>query len=389
MLDFPDPGISASTRLVVSPIHFTLAYLMAKPKSTSSPKAVSDSEIQSPSHDDRTWMQIALREGHKGIGLTSPNPPVGALLVKDDHILGKGWHRKAGEAHAEVVAIKDALTRHSVDEVKGATLYVTLEPCSTKGQTGACTDVILKHGIRRVVVGTIDPNPKHAGTGIQILEDAGVEVVTGCREDEAKHLIRFFAKHITTGRPWVIAKTAITLDGRTTLRTEDGSWITGKDALDDVQKLRQQIDAILVGGETVRTDNPRLTLRDDFAKDRIQPWRIILTATKDLPEEANLLTDEHQDRTMVIHGASLNRALSLLGDQGVCSVMIESGGRLFSHGLANDLIDEVVIYLAPIIGGGDSRLMPMNQLVADLNEVNYTTIGRDLRVTGFPTRRHS
>ena len=129
--------------------------------------------------------------------------------------------------------------------------------------------------------------------------------------------------------------------------------------------------------------------RDDFAKDRIQPWRIILTATKDLPEEANLLTDEHQDRTMVIHGASLDRALSLLGDQGVCSVMIESGGRLFSHGLANDLIDEVVIYLAPIIGGGDSRLMPMNQLVADLNEVNYTTIGRDLRVTGFPTRRHS
>ncbi len=342
-----------------------------------------------PNHDDRTWMQIAIREGRRGLGLTSPNPPVGAVLVKDDHILGKGWHRRAGEAHAEVAAIEDAKVRHSEKAIKGATLYVTLEPCSTKGRTGACTDLILSHGIKRVVVGTVDPNPRHAGAGIRLLEEKGVEVVTGCREDEARHLIRFFAKHVTTGRPWVIAKSAITLDGRTTLRAHDGAWITGEEARNDVQKLRQQVDAILVGGETVRRDNPRLTLRDEFAKDRPQPWRVILTATRELPEDATLLTDEHQDRTMIIHGASLDRALALLGDQGVCSVMIESGGRLFAHGLANDLIDEVVIYLAPIIGGGDTRIMALNQLVADLEEVDYTPVGRDLRVTGFPNRRRS
>ncbi|MCB1231612.1 MAG: bifunctional diaminohydroxyphosphoribosylaminopyrimidine deaminase/5-amino-6-(5-phosphoribosylamino)uracil reductase RibD [Verrucomicrobiae bacterium] len=342
---------------------------------------------KSSTHDDRTWMKIALHEGAKGLGLTSPNPPVGAVLVKDDHILGRGWHRKAGEAHAEVVAIEDALGRCSPDDLKKATLYVTLEPCSTTGRTGACTDLIQLHQIGRVVIGTVDPNPAHAGAGIKILEKAGVEVITGCREDEAKHLIRFFAKHITTGRPWVIAKTAITLDGRTTLRSEDGSWITGKAALDDVQKLRRQIDAILIGGETLRRDDPRLTLRGDFAKDRPQPWRVVLTAMKDLPTDAKLFTDEHHERTMILRGASLEKSLDLLGDQGVCSVMIESGGRLMAHGLANDLIDEVVIYLAPILGGGDTRLMPVDRIVADLCDVTYQQIGRDFRVTGFPKRR--
>src|SRR5690606_25701014 len=139
----------------------------------------------------------------------------------------------------------------------------TLEPCSTAGRTGACTDAIIATGFHRVVIGCLDPNPAHAGAGIEILRDAGIEVVSGCREEEARHLIRFFAKHITTGRPWVIAKTAITLGGRTALRSEDGPWISGPEALEDVQRLRRQIDAILVGGETVRRDDPRLTLRGE------------------------------------------------------------------------------------------------------------------------------
>jgi diaminohydroxyphosphoribosylaminopyrimidine deaminase / 5-amino-6-(5-phosphoribosylamino)uracil reductase len=141
---------------------------------------------------------------------------------------------------------------------------VTLEPCSTEGKTGACTRAILSHKIGRVVVGTLDPNPNHAGAGIDLLRKAKVAVAVGCREDEATNLIRYFAKHITTRRPYVIAKSAITLDGRTVLRSEDGSWITGKAALEDVQRLRRQVDAILVGGETVRRDNPRLTLRGEF-----------------------------------------------------------------------------------------------------------------------------
>ncbi len=351
--------------------------------------ASSRSSSKELTHDDRTWMKIALHEGRKGLGLTSPNPPVGAVLVKDDQILGRGWHRKAGEAHAEINAIKDALSRHSDADLKKATLYVTLEPCSTKGRTGACTDAILERKIGRVVVGCLDPNPDHAGAGIELLEKAKVKVVTGCREEEARHLIRFFEKHVTTGRPWVIAKTAITLDGRTTLRSEDGSWITGELAQEDVQKLRRQVDAILVGGETVRRDNPRLTLRGDFTKDRPQPWRVVLTATKDLPEDATVFTDDHQDRTMLLRGASLERSLDLLGDQGICSVMIESGGRLFAHGLANDLIDEVIIYVAPILGGGDTRLFPVDRIVADLSDVSYEQVGRDMRVIGFPRRRSS
>lgn len=340
-----------------------------------------------PTHEDRTWMQIALHEGRKGLGLTSPNPSVGAVLVKKDQILGKGWHRQAGGPHAEIVAIEDALQRHSAADVKGATLYVTLEPCSTTGKTGACTEAIRSHKVGRVVVGAIDPNPAHAGAGIEILRKARIAVSTGCREDEALKLIRFFAKHITTGRPHVIAKSAITLDGRTVLRSQDGSWITGKAALEDVQRLRREVDAILVGGETVRRDNPRLTLRGDYAKDRPQPWRVILTATRDLPADAHLLTDEHKDRTMIFHGASLDRTLEILGEKGICSVLIESGGRLFAHALANDLLDEVVLYIAPLIGGGETRLMPLHQTVADLTQVDYQTFGRDLRVTGYPKRR--
>lgn len=345
------------------------------------------SQSPSPTHDDRTWMQIALHEARKGLGLTSPNPPVGAVVVKDDRILGKGWHRKAGEPHAEIEAFSDALSRHSPKDLKGATLYVTLEPCSTVGKTGACTQAIIGHRVGRVVVGANDPNPAHAGAGIEVLRKARIPVSVGCREDEATNLIRFFAKHITTRRPYVIAKSAITLDGRTVLRSEDGSWITGKAALEDVQRLRRQVDAILVGGETVRRDNPRLTLRAEFSRDRPQPWRVILTATRDLPESSHLLTDEHKDRTMIFHGASLDRTLDILGEQGVCSVLLESGGRLFAHALTNDLLDEVVLYIAPLIGGGESRLMPLDQVVADLGDVQHQTFGRDLRVTGIPKRR--
>ncbi len=340
-------------------------------------------------HDDRTWMRVALHEAGKGLGLTSPNPAVGAVIVKDDQILGRGWHRKAGEAHAEIHAIQDALSRHSEEALKAATLYVTLEPCSTTGRTGACTDAIVAAGFHRVVIGCPDPNPAHAGAGIEILRDAGIEVVSGCREEEARHLIRFFAKHITTGLPWVIAKTAITLDGRTALRSEDGPWISGPEALEDVQRLRRQIDAILVGGETVRRDDPRLTLRGEYAADRPQPWRVVLTATRDLPEGAKLFTDEHKARTIVLRGASLERSLKVLGDQGIASVMIESGGRLFAHGIANDLIDEVVIYLAPTLGGGDSRLLPVDRIVADLDDVTYERVGRDFRIIGTPRKRPS
>lgn len=338
------------------------------------------------SDDDVAWMDLALTEAARGVGLTSPNPPVGAVLVKDGKLIGKGWHRRAGEAHAEIAALVDARQCHLPDAIIGATLYVTLEPCSTIGRTGACTDAITAAGIARVVVGAVDPNPAHAGAGLDQLRLKGIEVDSGCREAEASRLIRFFAKHMTTGRPFVIAKSAITLDGRTVLREGDGPWISSEASREDVQRLRRSVDAILVGGETVRRDNPRLTLRGDFAHDRPQPWRVVLSS-RDLPAECHLLSDDHQDRTLVFHDRTLDDALADLGARGVQSVLIESGGRLFQHALSAGLIDEVVLYIAPLLGGGTRHLFPADNLVADLVDVEWLAIGPDLRLTGRPKLR--
>ena len=351
-------------------------------------------------------MKKALAEAAKGLGLTSPNPPVGAVLVLDEEIIGVGYHHKAGEPHAEIEALLNAnkrrapkgksstgkkkpasdepdLSAESSAGAKGATLYVTLEPCSTKGKTGACTDAILKAGISRVVVGCEDPNPDHAGRGLKILRDAGIEVDSGVMESECADLIRFFAKHVTAAKPWVIAKTAITLDGHTTLPKERGQWISSEKALEDVQRIRAVCDAILIGGETLRRDNPRLTLRGKFAeRDRPQPWRVVLSAEPELPKKSHLFTDDYKERTIVYQGKTLGQALEDLGKRGIQSVMLESGGRLFAYGIAKGLIDELVLYVAPIIGGGENRLLPINGIVADLRDMRSKRIGPDIKITG-------
>lgn len=336
--------------------------------------------------DDEKFMRQALEEARKGIGQTSPNPPVGAVIVNPEgEVLGSGHHQKAGEPHAEINAIADVLKNHPAKTMSGSTLYVTLEPCSTEGKTGACTDSILDHQFGRVVIGTPDPNPEHAGRGVALLNEAGIETTAGVCERQSKELIRFFTKHITTGRPFLIAKSAITLDGRTALPSDRGPWITGSAARNDVQHFRSLCDAILVGGETIRRDNPRLTLRHEFAMtERPQPWRVILTASKDLPEDALVFNDDNKDRTMVFHGSSLARALEELGKLGICSVLMESGGRLFSQALANGLIDEVILYVAPIIGGQHNRLMPADNLVTDLDGMKVKRFGRDIRISGYP-----
>lgn len=374
------------------------------------PASSPSSSNQSATTDaaDKAWMKKALAEGSKGLGLTIPNPPVGAILVRDGQIIGIGHHRKAGGPHAEIEALADARerlkpakkkttakaaakrkARGSIDATAasqvadGATLYVTLEPCSTKGKTGACTDAIAKAGIARVVVGCVDPNPAHAGSGLKILQKKGIVVCSGVMESECADLIRFFAKHITTGKPWVIAKTAITLDGHTTLPADRGQWISSAKSLEDVQRIRSGCDAILVGGETVRRDNPKLTLRGKHAeRDRPQPWRVVISADNDLPKTAHLFTDDHKDRTLVFQGKTLGQTLTALGQRGVQSVMLESGGRLFAYGLAKGLIDELVLYVAPIIGGGENRLLPIDGIVADLKDMRTQRIGPDIKITG-------
>ena len=331
---------------------------------------------------DKNYMAEALADGAKGLGLTSPNPPVGAIIVSEGVIIGRGWHKVAGGPHAEIVALGDAERKFGPDAARGATLYVTLEPCSTQGRTPPCTAALLAAGLKRVVVGTVDPNPAHAGAGLEILRGAGIEVVTPVLEKEAQDLIRFFTRHITTGLPWVIAKSAITLDGRTTLPPGFGSWVSSKAARDDVQSLRRQCDAILVGGETFRRDDPALTLRGKWSKGRIQPWRVILTADPDLPEHYQMFTDNHTNRTLVHEGISLQESLTRLAKVGVTSVLLESGGRLLSHALSEGFVNEMVLYLAPTLGGGDHHLISGEGILGTLSEMEVAMVGPDVRIRG-------
>ncbi|MCG8601362.1 MAG: bifunctional diaminohydroxyphosphoribosylaminopyrimidine deaminase/5-amino-6-(5-phosphoribosylamino)uracil reductase RibD [Verrucomicrobiales bacterium] len=331
---------------------------------------------------DETFMQLALDEGAQGLGLTSPNPAVGAVIVRDGEVIGSGWHRKAGGPHAEVAAIRDAGENgHSTDK---ATIYVTLEPCSTTGKTPPCVEAIINAGITRVVVGATDPNPAHAGGGFDYLRNAGVEVVTGVLEEKANHLLRFFAKRITTGLPYIIAKTAATLDGRTTLGPGQSQWISSPESREDVQRWRQQCEAILVGGETFRVDDPSLTLRGKFADGRPQPLRVVFTSDQNLPSDHKLFTDEHADRTRIHRGISLRDSLLQLAEENVSAVLLESGGRLLAHALQENLVDEIILYLAPRIGGGSTRLLPVDGFLSELSEINIERIGPDIRIIGKP-----
>lgn len=334
---------------------------------------------------DEYFIQQALKQAKKGLGLTNPNPPVGAVIVAaNGTLLGSGFHRQAGGPHAEVEAIRKALKKHPARALRNSTLYITLEPCSTSGKTPACTDAIVEHGFSRVVYGCNDPNPEHQGRAKRRLARHRISVTSGVLEKECQSLIRFFAKHTTTGLPWVMAKSALTLDGKTCLPPGQGKWITGKEARADVQRLRSQVDAILIGGATLRQDDPRLTLRGTHArKERRQPLRVITTQSGDLPAKARVFCDRHRDRTRVFKKQSLLRVLRQLGKEGVQSVMMESGGKLLANALKNTLLDEVVFYYAPIIGGGSTRAIQIDGLTRELDSMEVKKFGRDFRVRGL------
>lgn len=328
--------------------------------------------------NDREWMRLALDEAYKGLGSTSPNPPVGAVIVKNGQFVSKGFHRKAGEAHAEIRAMESV----PEDQLRGATLYVTLEPCSTQGRTPPCVQAIRKAGFRRVVVGSVDPNPRHAGDGLIQLQDAGIQIVAGVMEAECNELIRFFSKHILSGRPYVIAKTGMTLDGRITPPPGRSQWITSERARADVQRLRSMVDAILIGGETLRKDNPQLTLRDEFApQDRPQPWRVIVSRSGEVPHNAKVFTDQYRDRTKLFHVEHLDPVFTKLGKIGVSSVLLECGGRLMAHAFENQMVDEVVFYVAPMIGGGERRAVEGQDFRCHLVDPVTEMVGPDLRVS--------
>jgi diaminohydroxyphosphoribosylaminopyrimidine deaminase/5-amino-6-(5-phosphoribosylamino)uracil reductase len=305
--------------------------------------------------EDARWMRRAIDEARKGLGRTSPNPAVGAVIVKDGVEIGAGWHRGAGLPHAEREAIAAVRAAHGETALHGSSIYVTLEPCSTHGRTPPCTEGLIEAGIARVVYAAEDPNPAHAGRADRLLDGAGIQVIRGILADEAGDLIRPFAKVQRSGMPWAILKTAMSLDGRITRPPGEGMWLTGPEARAEVQRLRASCEAILTSGETLRRDNPRLDLRDpQLAAGRAQPWRVILTRdAASLPRDAALFTDANRDRTLVEdrdHPAEVLRRL--VAERGVSSVMVECGGRLAAELVEARLVDEWVAFLAPLIAGG-------------------------------------
>jgi diaminohydroxyphosphoribosylaminopyrimidine deaminase/5-amino-6-(5-phosphoribosylamino)uracil reductase len=266
-------------------------------------------------------------------------------------------------------------------------LYVTLEPCSTSGRTGPCTDVLIEAGLSKVVVGARDPNPRHSGRGLKLLTKAGFEVRSGVLATECSELNESFNKWIQTGRPFVIAKCGMSLDGRLTASPSEGRWLTSPASRQHAHRLRAHVDAILVGAETVRADDPRLTVRG--VRGARQPWRIVLSRSGALPTKARIFTDRFADRTMVFRETDLDVLLGKLGAKEITSVLIEGGGRLLGQALDQRLIDRIQIYVAPFLtggpvvafgGGGASSTSEAPRL----ERLRYERIGPDICVTGYP-----
>ena len=318
------------------------------------------------SSQDEKFMRRALALARRGVGKTSPNPAVGAVLVRNGRVIGEGWHRKAGGPHAEVVALRGVNAR-------GATLYVTLEPCSTWGRTPPCTEAVIQAGVKRVVVAARDPNPKHQGRGLTLLKRAGIRVESGLLAQEAARLNEAFNKWITTGLPFVIAKAAMSADGKIATRAGDSKWITSEKARREAHALRAGVDAIMVGANTVIRDNPRLTVRHGFSGR--QPWRVAMDSRGHCPLTAHLFTDRFRRKTIVVTSRhspkrwrdalakrricvlqapsrNLRAALKALGRLNVTSVLIEGGGDLLGAAFDAGLVNKAVFFYAPVVIGG-------------------------------------
>jgi diaminohydroxyphosphoribosylaminopyrimidine deaminase/5-amino-6-(5-phosphoribosylamino)uracil reductase len=330
---------------------------------------------------DKRYLRHALGLAQLGEGLTLPNPQVGAVLVQGCRIIGEGYHRRAGTPHAEVHAVADAKKRGH--RVAGATLYVTLEPCSTYGRTPPCTDLILREKIKRVVFAAADPNPAHAGGAMRVLRAAGIEVASGLLAAEATALNRDFNWWIVHRRPWVVAKIALSLDGRIVTPPSDNRWLTSSSARKIAHELRWQSDAILIGAETARLDNPRLTIRLSGKHGKIQPWRIVATRSGKLSRNLHLFSDRHRDRTLVFKKQSLPDILSALGELEISHLLIEGGGKILTEAFCTGLVNEVAFFIAPAVMGTLPRTLEKLKTPIRLRDVRYTPVGPDLFCRGL------
>lgn len=358
---------------------------------------------------DTYFMQMALELAEKGRGAVAPNPMVGAIIVKDGRIIGAGYHEKFGEGHAEVNAIRSA-----TEDVAGATIYVTLEPCSHYGKTPPCSDKIIEKKIGRVVIAALDPNPLVSGRGVKKLQAAGIEVVTGILAEESSRLNEIFMKYIVAKEPFVVMKAAMSLDGKIATRTGESQWITGPAARERVHQLRSALSGIMVGVQTVITDDPQLTSRIPGGKN---PLRIIVDSTLLIPLEAKVLQNQELAKTIIAttERADRNKAALLeaagielltvpakdgrtdlkalmraLGERGIDSILLEGGATLNFSALQAGIVDKVQIYIAPKLIGGETAKTPVGgEGIEKLSQafgvldLKASSVGEDILLEGY------
>lgn len=358
---------------------------------------------------EQQMMRRAIELAKKGTGWVNPNPLVGAVIVKDDVVIGSGYHQQYGGPHAEVNAVRSA-----VRDVEGATVYVTLEPCSHHGKTPPCADLLIEKKVGKVVIGSPDPNPLVAGRGAQKLRDAGIEVVEHFLQEECDAINRVFFHFITTKKPYVVMKTAMSLDGKIAAPNGESKWITSEAARADVQQLRHRLAGIMVGINTVLVDDPQLTCR---LENGANPTRIIVDSNLRIPLTANVLKDQCSNQTIIacVEGADDEKAAALeaagaavirckeldsrvdlqdlmakLGERKIDSILLEGGSTLNDSAVRQGIVQEVITYIAPKLIGGEQSKTPVGGAgVAHLSEAAILTglqcekIGDDWKLTGY------
>lgn len=366
------------------------------------------------------YMNIAIELAEKARGNTSPNPLVGTVLVKNDEIIGKGYHKKRGSNHAEV----EALNSTNVS-LKGATMYVTLEPCCFYGHTPPCTQVILKSGITKVIVGMIDPNPNVNGNGIRELKEGGIDVEVGFLEEEISKQNETYIKYITKKIPFITLKIAISLDGKMCTKTGDSRWITSDVSRKYVHEKRSRYNSILTGIGTVLTDDPLLTVR--YGNNKKNPIRIVLDSELKIPLDSNLVKTTNKAKLIIVttkhhnkkkgkeinelgaeiiiinenknenielkNKVNLTKLLKILGSREISSVLIEAGPTLSTSFLRQNLVDKLIVFIAPIIIGGSNSFQTIGDLgiekMMDVIKINFSNIrrmGKDIFIEAYPVK---
>ena len=358
---------------------------------------------------DQLYMKLALQEAQKGVGRTSPNPAVGSVIVRDGVILARGYHRKAGTAHAEINAINNVS-----GSLERATIYVTLEPCSHTGKTPPCCEAIARTGISRVVIGMIDPNPLVSGRGISYLEDKGIEVVSGVLQNECEAINRPFLKYIQKAIPYMVMKAGISLDGRLNYQAGKSGAMTGEKSRKKVHQLRDRFDSIMVGSHTIIADNPSLTTRLKGTKYR-DPCRIILDTQLSTSPLAKVYCQESVASTLIFcsnqveeskkyafenkgvrilsvdsnnKGLDLEQVLSRIGGEGLSSVLVEGGAALHGSMLRQQLYDFAYLFYGPVFAGDSGQTLvsgmdvPSSNVAPRIALPRYQKLGEDMLVSG-------